>query len=68
MTQTELILADLKRGRKISPIDALEDYGCFRLGARIWELKRDGHPIKTELVSDPKSGKHYARYSMTVAA
>lgn len=64
MTQAELILADLKRGRKISPIDALEDYGCFRLGARIWELKKDGHPIKMEMVSDPKSGKHYARYSL----
>lgn len=64
MSHAESILADLKRGKKITPIDALEDYGCFRLGARIWDLKHKGHPIKTEIVEDRSKGKRYARYSL----
>lgn len=63
-----MILADLKRGRKITPISALEDYGCFRLGARVYDLKRKGHPITTEMIEDRRTGKRYARYYMAVAA
>ena len=62
MTHAEAILSDLRRGKKITPLDALEDYGCFRLGARIYDLRREGHPIQTENFRDPQSGKHYARY------
>lgn len=66
MSHAESILSDLRKGKKITPIDALEDYGCFRLGARIWDLRKAGHPIKAEIVED--KGKRYARYSMAVAA
>ena len=38
-TQTDAILAHLERGLPITPLDALRLYGCFRLGARVWELK-----------------------------
>lgn len=61
-SQAECILADLRKGKKITPLDALEDYGCFRLGARIWDLRKDGHPIKMELFEDRRKGKRYARY------
>lgn len=61
-TQSEMILADLRKGVKLTPIDALENYGCFRLGARIWDLKQEGHPIKSERVTDPHTNKTYARY------
>ena len=64
VSQAEAILSDLRKGAKITPLDALENYGCFRLGARIFDLKRKGHPIKTELHEDPETGKRYARYSM----
>jgi len=30
----------LLRGRKLTPIQALEKFGCFRLGARIHELNK----------------------------
>ena len=63
-TQNDAILAHLRTGRAISPLEALETYGCFRLGARIFDLKRKGIAIASERVTDPKSGKSYAKYQL----
>ena len=57
-----MILVALKNGERITPISALEKFGCFRLSARIWDLRNDGHPIKTRYVSTPH-GKVVAEYS-----
>lgn len=46
MTQKELIKHHLLSGGTISPIEALQKYGCFRLGARIWDLRHDGMDIE----------------------
>lgn len=62
-TQTAQILAHLKTGRSITPIDALNRYGCFRLGARIYDLKQDGHNIYREMV-ETDSGKRVASYTL----
>lgn len=50
MTQTDQILSALKAGRHITPLDALREFSCFRLGARIHELKQAGHKIHTARV------------------
>lgn len=42
-SQLKAIEKDLKRGRKLSPLQALRDYSCMRLSARIWELKKRKH-------------------------
>ena len=55
-TQKKQILEYLKEGNKLTPILALKRFGCFRLSARIYELRREGHPIKSDLV---KIGKKY---------
>lgn len=47
----------------VTPMDALAAVGCFRLGARIWDLKADGYPIDSELITTP-SGKRVARYRL----
>lgn len=47
----------------ITPLDALDAVGCFRLGARVWELKEAGYLVDTELVTFP-SGKRVARYRL----
>jgi len=39
MNQTDQILAYLKAGFAITPMDALERVGCFRLAPRILELR-----------------------------
>jgi hypothetical protein len=62
MKQIEAILIHLKTKGSITPIDALMLFGCFRLGARIFELREQGHNIETERVTDER-GKNYARYN-----
>jgi len=63
MTQADQILLHLQSGQTITPIEALELFRCFRLAARIGDLKALGHNILTEMVESPE-GKRYARYSL----
>ena len=62
MTQNDAILKDLEMGRLVSALSALEDHNCFRLAARIADLKRAGYPINKDMVRDRISGKRYAVY------
>jgi hypothetical protein len=61
MSQTEWILNTLRR-KPLTPIDALGGCGCFRLAARIQELRQEGHLIATDQVA--KNGKRFARYTL----
>jgi hypothetical protein len=63
MSQTEAIKSALEAGDKLTPIDALNRFGVFRLGARVHELRREGLDVKSRLVATP-SGKHVAEYSL----
>jgi hypothetical protein len=58
--QTKMIEQHLLNGRSITPLQALQEYGCFRLGARIWDLRNSGHIIETELIKDGR--KKFAKY------
>ena len=60
---TSRILAYLQDGHSITPLEALANYGCFRLADVIFRLKGRGWVIGTYLKTDP-NGKTYARYSM----
>lgn len=62
MTQQEWVLSQLKRGKKLTALDALHGCGSFKLATRISELKAKGHNIVTETVE--KAGKRFARYSL----
>ncbi len=62
MSQNELIKAALLSGRSLTPLDALEDFGCFRLAARVADLRRDGLDI--ECSTETTNGKRYARYRL----
>lgn len=61
-SQTEWILSALQRG-PLTPIDALEGCGCFRLAARIKDLRDAGHDIKTTDRTLP-NGKVVAQYTL----
>jgi hypothetical protein len=67
MSQNAAILSHLLSGKSITPIEALNKYGCFRLGARVHDLKSEGHKIDKETVHDRVSGKRFARYSMDLS-
>lgn len=60
MTQTEWILDRLQQG-PVTAIDALDGCGCFRLAARINDLRQAGHEIETQTLELP-NGKHVAQY------
>ena len=66
MTQNKEIIRYLTKGNKLSPLEALERFGCFRLSARILDLRKLGFDIKTEYVT--KGKKTYAEYSLSGAA
>ena len=59
MTQKSYILNALKQGRRITPLHALNEVGCFRLSAIIFDLRHEGHDIHTHIVGN---NKHYAEY------
>ena len=64
MSAHKRIETRLKAGRSITPLQALQLYGCFRLGSVINRLRKK-YTIKTELVPNPKDPAHsYARYKM----
>ena len=50
MTQTQQILTALQQGDRITPIDALSRFGCFRLSARIADIKRQGYRVKDKYI------------------
>ena len=50
MTQCQAILEHLRTGRGITALAALDRWGCFRLAARIHQLKRQGHRIEVHTV------------------
>lgn len=58
-TQAQAILDHLLTGRPLTALDALNDYGCFRLAARIHELRKE-HQIEEVMVE--RNGKRYASY------
>lgn len=59
-TQKKSIAAALKRGDRLTPLQALKKYGCFRLAARISELRTEGMFIESRLIN--VNGKTVAQY------
>tara|TARA_R110000868_G_scaffold402329_1_gene678570 strand:- start:4571 stop:4774 length:204 start_codon:yes stop_codon:yes gene_type:complete len=66
MSQQNEILSHLISGQSLTPFDALQQFGCFRLAARIRDLRDDGHDILTEIVE--QGDKRWARYRLLAAA
>ena len=57
-SQSAAILEYLRRGNALTPLEALDRFGCFRLGARVWELKQAGYRIVTQMIAvGERSGK-----------
>ncbi len=50
-TQLNRILAHLLEHETITPLEALSEYGCYRLGARISDLRKQGYDIETKITS-----------------
>lgn len=51
VTQVQLILEYIDEFGSITPLEAIRDIGCYRLSARISDIKKLGYPVKTELIA-----------------
>ena len=66
ITQCEMIEEYINEYGSISALEAMRDLGIMRLASRICQLKKQGHKIKSKMVSvaTRNGGKTYvARYS-----
>ena len=67
MTQCEKILRHMRDYGSITQAEAIADYGCYRLSARIADLKASGVGIVTKTVTcKNRYGEQtrFARYSL----
>lgn len=67
MTQNDMILAYLRDNRSITPWEAIREFGCMRLGARIYDLRRRGVDIRKE--TERRTNRYgktvsYAKYTL----
>jgi len=49
-SQTAQILTALQSGDRLTPIDALNRFGCFRLSARVSDIKDRGYRVQDKYV------------------
>lgn len=67
MKQAERVLKYMRDFGSITQLEAIRDISCMRLGARIFDLKREGYEIKKETeTSKSRYGEDtsYARYRL----
>lgn len=67
MTQCEKILQYMEETGSITQAEAVSEFGCYRLSARIADLKKQGVAIKSEPVERKnRYGEtvRFARYSL----
>lgn len=62
-TQRSQIKAYLLEGNSITPLEALRMFGCFRLAAVVFDLKKTGMDIVTRKVKVTDK-KYVAEYSL----
>jgi hypothetical protein len=63
LSQNQMIEKHLNEGNSLTPLEALKLFGCFRLSGRIYDLKRRGVQIKTDIIST-LDGKRVASYHL----
>ncbi len=65
-THSGLILEALKSGRQLTALEALDEFGCFRLAARIHDLRKAGHNVLDDMITT--NGKRHAVYRLAMPA
>ena len=63
-SQNSQILEWLANGNKLTALEALKEFGCFRLASRIHDLRDAGWDITKEMIILP-NGKRVAQYALS---
>lgn len=62
-SQNDAILAHLRSGLTLTALSALSLFQCLNLGGRIFDLRKAGHNITSNMIRLP-NGKHVAEYRL----
>ncbi|MDO4427129.1 MAG: helix-turn-helix domain-containing protein [Moraxella sp.] len=58
MAVKQIIMQKLLAGEILSPLTALQEFGCLSLPQRISELRARGEPIQGRMVTEPNGKRH----------
>jgi len=64
VSQVQLIADHLIKYGSISSIEAIEQFGCTRLSARIADLRKRGWPITSEMATAKNRYGHTTNYAV----
>ena len=67
MTQCEMVLDYMKKNKGITSLDAFRKFGITRLSGRIFNLRQEGHVIRSvDVVKKNRYGKkvRFTRYEL----
>ena len=56
-SQNQKILKYMKGHGQITPMDALKQFGCMRLAARVKDLRNKGYNIESATITNIREGK-----------
>lgn len=62
-SQAQMVYEHLCENTHLTPLQAIGLFGCYRLAARINELRKEGFKIITDMKRDGH-GRSYARYRL----
>jgi hypothetical protein len=62
--QNARILAHLQSGRKLTALEALDWFKCFRLASRVCDLRKAGYLVEKRTIKT-NSGKNIAQYYLS---
>lgn len=62
-SQNAQVYRFMREQGRINALQAVNQLGCFRLASRIYDLKREGYNIATEIKS-MSDGRHWAEYHL----
>ena len=63
-SQKEKVLAYLQKGKSITSWEAIQKFRITRLASVIFDLKAQGHPIKSSMVYDVNADGEPCKYSV----
>ncbi len=60
--QNQMVLSALKKGEALTSLDAFHRFGCLRMSARIYDLRKAGHEIKDAWVTVGPDNKRIKKW------
>lgn len=64
-SQKDQILTHFLTGASLTPLEALNNFGAFRLSAVVHKLKEEGWDIESKLIHDKRNNKMYSKYRLS---